>query len=89
MSKILGSDITVGTSLLWLEKVGTYYRATEETVKTVATITPIDHPSFDALMTFHNEYPRHTWFVDYSQEYPLADEYKGLSWDEGNPNNPL
>lgn len=89
MTKILGSDITVGTTLLRNEIVGTYYRATKQIVRTVDSVTPIEHPRFDAVMTFHNEYPRHTWFVDYSQEYPLADEYKGLSWDEGNPNNPL
>ena len=89
MSKILGSDITVGTTLLWLETVGTYYRATRQSVKTVASVTPIDHPMHDAVMTFHNEYPQHTWFVDFDHEYTSSDEYQGLSWDEGNPNNPL
>lgn len=88
MSKILGSDITVGTTLLWLEKVGAYYPATVERRLTVSAILPSTNPNYIGMMTFHNQYPQHTWFIEADKEYALADEYQGLSWDEGNPNTP-
>lgn len=89
MTTIFGKDITVGTSLLWLEKVGVYYPATKQTVKTVSAILPSTNDRFIGMMTFYNDFYNHTWFIEADKEYALADEYQGLSWDEGNPNNPL
>lgn len=89
MTKILGSDIKVGTTLLWHEEVGQYYRATVERTYTVSAILPSPNPRFIGLMTFATQYPQHKWFIVADKEYALADEYTGKQWLDGDPNNPL
>lgn len=89
---MLGKDIKVGTSLLWLTEVGNYYRATVETVRTVKAIEPYSgvlEGSYkpDFIVRFHED--NYQWYILNNKEYAPASAYSGQSWLDGDPNNPL
>jgi hypothetical protein len=84
---IKGSDITVGTTLRWFERVGRYYPETVEVTRTVKAILPSPNPNYIGLMTFVGDYQNHTWFIDGNKDYETVSQ--GRTWLDGDPNNPL
>ena len=82
---IKGSDITVGTTLRMLEKIGNYYPATVEVLRTVDSV--YTNPSNGSvMMTFANQYPKYEWYVDLDKDYET--ESQGRTWLDGDPSTP-
>lgn len=82
---IKGSDITVGTTLRWLVSVGAHYLATKEVLWTVQSVSDSDNGM--KVLTFVEDLDQHRWYVNASEYFET--ESQGMTWLDGDPNNPL
>lgn len=82
---IKGSDITVGTTLRWLVQTGAYYLATKEVLWTVGSVSDSDNGM--KMLTFVEDPDQHNWYVNESEDFETVSQ--GMTWLDGDPNNPL